>query len=77
MELNKGRKMKNAIFQSLSVILLVVLVGCGEESRTIFTENDINIVPKPLEMKFNQGAFRFNEDTKLVAPKDQGEVLDV
>ncbi|MCM4151144.1 beta-N-acetylhexosaminidase [Arenibacter sp. N53] len=69
--------MKKTIIQSFSAILLVVLVGCGEESRTIFTENDINIVPKPLEMKFSQGAFRFNKDTKLVSPKNQVEVLKV
>ena len=73
----KGSKMKKTIIQSFSAILLVVLVGCGEESTTIFTENDINIVPKPLEMKFNQGAFRFNKETKLVSPKDQVEVLKV
>ncbi|PXX27309.1 family 20 glycosylhydrolase [Arenibacter sp. ARW7G5Y1] len=69
--------MKKTVIQSFSVILLVVLMGCKEESKTIFTEGDINIVPKPLEMTFNQGAFRFNKETKLVAPKDHEETLDV
>ena len=69
--------MKKILFQGLGVFLLVLAVGCGEESKTIFTENDINIVPKPLEMKLNQGAFRFTKDTKLVAANDQTQVFEV
>lgn len=69
--------MKKILFQRLGVFLLVLAVGCGEESKTIFTENDINIVPKPLEMKLNQGAFRFTKDTKLVAANDQTRVFEV
>ena len=69
--------MKKILFQRLGVFLLVLAVGCGEESKTIFTENDINIVPKPLEMKLNQGAFRFTKDTKLVAANDQTQVFEV
>ena len=69
--------MKKILFQRLGVFLLVLAVGCGEESKTIFTENDINIVPKTLEMKLNQGAFRFTKDTKLVAANDQTQVFEV
>ena len=69
--------MKKILFQGLGVFLLVLAVGCGEESKTIFTENDINIVPKTLEMKLNQGAFRFTKDTKLVAANDQTRVFEV
>lgn len=69
--------MKKILFQGLGVFLLVLAVGCGEESKTIFTENDINIVPKPLEMKLNQGTFRFTKDTKLVAANDQTQVFGV
>ncbi|MEQ8418636.1 MAG: family 20 glycosylhydrolase [Arenibacter algicola] len=69
--------MKKILFQGLGVFLLVLAVGCGEESKTIFSENDINIVPKPLEMKLNQGAFRFTKDTKLVAANDQTQVFEV
>lgn len=69
--------MKKILFQGLGVFLLVLAVGCGEESKTIFTENDINIVPKPLEMKLNQGAYRFTKDTKLVAANDQTQVFEV
>ena len=69
--------MKKILFQRLGVFLLVLAVGCGEESKTIFTENDINIVPKPLEMKLNQGAFRFTKDTKLVAANDQTQIFEV
>ena len=69
--------MKKILFQGLGVFLLVLAVGCGEESKTIFTENDINIVPKPLEMNLNQGAFRFTKDTKLVAANDQTQVFEV
>ena len=69
--------MKKRLFQGLGVFLLVLAVGCGKESKTNFTQKDINIVPKPLEMKFNQGAFRFTKDTKLVVDKDKAHVLEV
>tara|TARA_R110000868_G_scaffold379928_1_gene645905 strand:+ start:22103 stop:24454 length:2352 start_codon:yes stop_codon:yes gene_type:complete len=77
MEMNNGSKMKKRIIQSFSVLLLVILVGCGEESKTIFTETDIHIIPNPLEMKFNQGAFRFTKDTKFVVPNDMSNVVEV
>ncbi|MCM4173429.1 beta-N-acetylhexosaminidase [Arenibacter sp. TNZ] len=69
--------MKKRIIQGFSIMLLLILMGCREESKTIFTETDINIIPKPLEMKFNQGAFRFTKDTKFVVANDEVEVLEV
>jgi hexosaminidase len=69
--------MKKRIIQGFSMMLLLILMGCREESKTIFTETDINIIPKPLEMKFNQGAFRFTKDTKFVVANDEVEVLEV
>jgi len=75
--MNNGSKMKKRIIQSFSMLLLVALVGCGEKSKTIFTETDINIIPKPLEMKFNQGAFRFTKDTKFVVANDMTNVVEV
>ena len=73
-EMKNGSKMKKRLIQSFSMLLLVILVGCGEESKTIFKETDLNIIPKPLEMKFNQGAFRFTKDTKFVVASDMSMV---
>jgi hexosaminidase len=69
--------MKNIIAQVVRMFLLVFVVGCGGESKTIFSESDINIIPKPLEVKFNQGAFRFTKDTKFVAEGDIVQTLEV
>ncbi|MCK0188351.1 family 20 glycosylhydrolase [Arenibacter sp. F20364] len=69
--------MKNVIARGLSVFLLVFLVGCGEESKTIFAQSDINIVPKPTEVKFSPGAFRFTKDTKFVVEEDMVKTLEI
>lgn len=69
--------MRKILVQCLGVFLLLFLGGCGEGGKTIFTEGDINIVPKPAEVKLNPGAFRFNEDTKFVAEGDMLQALEV
>ena len=49
-------------------ILMVTLVTffCACEKQKVFTEKDIQIIPKPAELKLSEGVFEFSEDTKFV-----------
>ncbi len=46
------------------VILVVLLSSCTKVK--IFTEADIQIIPKPAELKINEGFFEFSKKTKFV-----------
>ncbi len=47
------------------VVLLVSLVSC-QKNQKVFTEKDINIIPKPVELNLSEGVFEFTKDTKFV-----------
>lgn len=47
------------------VILLVSLSSCNTKTKT-FTESDIQIIPKPADLKLNEGVFEFTKNTKFV-----------
>ena len=38
--------------------------SCAKEK--VFTEKDIQIIPKPAELKLSQGIFEFSKETKFV-----------
>lgn len=69
--------MNRIVGQWMGMILLLAIVGCGEEGRTVFSEKDINVIPKPGKVELNAGAFRFNKDTKFVVPAEYTELADV
>jgi hexosaminidase len=45
-------------------ILLIALGSCSKDK--VFTENDIQIIPKPVELKLKTGVFQFSENTIFV-----------
>ena len=47
------------------VILFVSLSSCTNKVK-IFTESDIQVIPKPAELKLNEGVFEFTKNTKFV-----------
>ncbi|MCX2681625.1 family 20 glycosylhydrolase [Galbibacter sp. EGI 63066] len=51
-------------------IVLFLLIGCNQQTKTVFTETDIKIIPKPQELTLNEGSFIFNADTKFVVTSD-------
>ena len=69
--------MKRIVGKWLGVMMLLALIGCGGQSQKQFTENDINIIPKPDKVELMAGAFVFNEDTRFVVPEEYAEVTDV
>jgi hexosaminidase len=50
--------------QILTLILTLVFCSCSKE-RTV-TEKDIQIIPKPVELKRSKGVFEFSENTTFV-----------
>lgn len=47
------------------IIVLVSLFSCGKQAK-VFTENDIKIIPQPVEFTLGEGVFEFTENTKFV-----------
>jgi len=56
--------MKN-VLNFVIIILLITVVSCKKQQK-IFTENDINIIPKPVKLKLAQGVFEFTKNTQFV-----------
>lgn len=56
------------IYQILVVITVTVFSSCAKQN--VFTEKDIQIIPKPAELKLSEGVFEFSENTKFVVADD-------
>jgi hexosaminidase len=54
--------------QFLIAILLTVFCSCAKQK--VFTEQDIQIIPKPAELKLTEGVFEFSKYTKFVVSND-------
>ncbi len=50
--------------------LIVVAVFCSCAKQKVFTEKDIQIIPKPAELQLSNGIFEFSENTKFVVVND-------
>jgi hexosaminidase len=48
------------------VIILLTVLSSGY-SQKIYTEKDIQIIPKPVQVVINKGAFEFSKNTRFVA----------
>lgn len=65
-------------FNITIVILILSLYACTESTKTKdFTENDINIIPKPVETILNKGSFSIDKNTKIVAHDSLKNVANV
>jgi len=52
------------LYKVLAAFLFIILGSCSKDK--VFTENDIQIIPKPVELALNPGVFRFSENTIFV-----------
>lgn len=60
------------------LILILVIVFCSCSKEKIFTEKDIQIIPKPTEIKLSKGAFEFSKNTTfIVANESQKEISNI
>ncbi|WP_406683798.1 glycoside hydrolase family 20 protein [Seonamhaeicola sp. MEBiC1930] len=48
-------------------ILSIVLSACQSKSSKVYTESDINIIPKVESIKITEGVFQFDENTVFIA----------
>lgn len=68
---------KKRIIKYLIAILIISLSSCRSKTN-IFVESDIQVIPKPAELKLNEGVFEFTENTKLVVDvKNKLEITNV
>ena len=52
------------ILKKLTILILCFFVlSCNTKQTKVFTENDIQVIPKPETLKLNEGSFEFNENT--------------
>lgn len=52
----------------LIAILITIFYSCAKQK--VFTEKDIQIIPKPAELQLSEGGFEFLENTKFVVAND-------
>ena len=70
-----------SVFKKMMVLLFITtVVSCQKTKETKdFTEAEIAIIPKPVKMQLQKGAFQFNKNTKFVlantAQKNMPNVL--
>ncbi|MET2985088.1 glycoside hydrolase family 20 protein [Aureibaculum conchae] len=59
------KSIKSILFLVSTFAMLAV--SCENKQAKNFTENDINIIPKPAELTLNKGSFTINRSTKIVS----------
>ncbi|MBA6153236.1 glycoside hydrolase family 20 protein [Gelidibacter maritimus] len=69
----------NVLKQLMGMILIILMVSCQDSKQSkVFTEADIAIIPKPVELTLEQGSFQFNDKTQFVISEaSQKEVVTV
>ena len=67
----------SVIRKMLVLVLIAIMASCQENKEPkVFTESDIAIIPKPVELTLQQGSFQFNDKTQFVIAEDsQKEVV--
>ncbi|WP_242202174.1 beta-N-acetylhexosaminidase [Aestuariivivens insulae] len=61
-----------------TALITLLFIGCANQPSKTFAEEDIQIIPKPSELKLGQGSFQFNKDTKcFVSNDEQLQALEV
>jgi len=48
------------------ILLFTTIFGCKAPEAKVFVESDIQIIPKPAELKLNSGVFEFTDNTVFV-----------
>lgn len=67
--------MKSRPYLKLGVMCGLLLAACSTKNETIFSETDLNIVPKPNEVTLSEGSFMFDKNTRLVISRPEYQAL--
>jgi hexosaminidase len=54
------------LFNKIILLVLIATITSCTKSK-VFTESDIHIIPKPVELKIQEGVFEFTANTQIVA----------
>ncbi|QTD37040.1 family 20 glycosylhydrolase [Polaribacter batillariae] len=57
------------IFKHIVLALVITLMSCEKEK--VFSIEDIQLIPKPAELKLENGSFQFNKNTKFFINNDE------
>lgn len=69
--------MKKHLILTIALIVLV-LYSCGETKKNKnFTAEDINLIPKPVELTLNEGSFTIDKNTVIVAEDSLKKVVSI
>ncbi|WP_338356052.1 beta-N-acetylhexosaminidase [Yeosuana marina] len=52
------------------LVVIVITLFCSCAKQKVFTEKDIQIIPKPAELQLSDDIFEFSENTKFVVAND-------
>lgn len=63
------RKPMHLLSRLISLVLLAVLFGCQSE-QTAMINLPVAIIPKPIQLIQEPGAFKWNANTKIIVPAD-------
>lgn len=52
------------ILKKITILILCFFVlNCNTKETRVFKENDVQVIPKPVTLKLQEGSFQFNENT--------------
>ncbi|KJD31177.1 beta-N-acetylhexosaminidase [Tamlana nanhaiensis] len=63
----------NRLKYIISCLLIALCFACKEDK--VFTEADINIIPKPKALQLNKGSFEFNDNTVFVVSTEAQKTI--
>ncbi len=65
------------LFKNLTTLFLAItLVACqNKRTNKVFTEQDIQIIPKPSKVVLGKGAFQFNKNTTFIVNNDAQKAI--
>src|SRR5690554_431710 len=69
----------NVVKKMLVLIIIALMASCQQSGKfKVFTEADIAIIPKPVNLQLGNGVFEFNDQTQFVISDDwQKEIASV
>ncbi|GAA3562127.1 glycoside hydrolase family 20 protein [Snuella lapsa] len=71
---NKNKSKMVKTYKLVIAVLFLGLFAC-QTKQVSFTESDIQIIPKPAEVKLQEGGFEFSESTQFVVSDDAQKLM--
>lgn len=60
----------------LMLVLIATIISCQKNKESkVFKESDIAIIPKPAELKLEEGSFQFNNKTQFIISDESQKII--